>query len=103
MHLRSGYDLGAIISSLVQDRHFDFPKYDYRKEPDITINPDVADGLPGKYIMKKHVEIIPKFEVMILMMLFLLRQLTPPMTKLRDKRDSIFFGTQAITRTGLDS
>ena len=52
MHLRSGYDLGAIISSLVQDRHFDFPKYDYRKEPDITINPDVADSLPGKFIIK---------------------------------------------------
>ena len=102
MHLRSGYDLGAIISSLVQDRHFDFPKYDYRKEPDITINPDVADSLPGKFIikLKKHVEILPNFEVMILMMLFLLRQLTLPMTKLRERRDSIFFGTQANTRTG---
>ena len=56
MHLRSGYDLGAIISSLVQDRHFDVPKYDYRKEPDITVNPGVADSLPGKYneITKKR-------------------------------------------------
>lgn len=102
MHLRSGYDLGAIISSLVQDRHFDFPKYDHRKEPDVTINSDVADSLPGKFIIKlqNHVEILPNFQVMILMMLFLLRQLTLPMTKLRERRDSIFFGTHAITRTG---